>query len=97
MATEIALTETKLKTLKRGFRVQFPTMKSSHRTELAARGLGFRTYASFLASLREDGEVTARVTPEPAAAFWEQIGFEIHETHLHDVVSELSGRSPGAA
>lgn len=97
MTTEITLTETKLKALKRSFSVQFPTMKSSHRTELAARGLGFRTYASLLARLRDDGEVTARVTPGPAAAFGEQIGFEVLETDLHDAVLEFSRLSPGAA
>ncbi|MCB1348163.1 MAG: hypothetical protein KDK11_05805 [Maritimibacter sp.] len=97
MTIEITLTETKLKALKRGFSLHFPTMKSSHRTELAARGLGFRTYASLLARLREDDEVTARVTPEPAAAFGEQIGFEVLETDLYDAVSEFSRSSPGAA
>ena len=56
-ATGVAMLEINVvNKMKRHFASEFPEMKPSHRTEFAARGLGFRTYASFLAAL-EDGPI----------------------------------------
>jgi hypothetical protein len=75
--------------LKRRLALRFPDMKPTHRTEFAARGLGFRTYAGLLAALREGPLVIDGIDPERAAGFARAIGFEVDPCEVRVALFEM--------
>lgn len=93
---DITLTPVALDRLKSGLRQTAPTIKSSHRTEALARGLGFRTNAELRVRIAED---TARRRVEPAAfsAYLTEHGFEAPASMLlrataHAIILEAMDR-----
>jgi hypothetical protein len=72
---DIHLTPVTVARLKSGLRLTAPRIKSSHRVEALARGLGYRTNAELRARIAETGEVR-RVDPAAFALYLSQHGFE---------------------
>jgi hypothetical protein len=64
-ALKLTITKSGLLYLKAQLRQTLPRVKSSHRCKAIARGLGFRTYASLLSTIRSLGSVL--VTADAAA------------------------------
>ena len=88
MKSVLPVAEDTLGDLKRYFAVCFPTMRTAHRTELAARALGYRTYASLLAALRDGPLLVESVDSHSAIEFIRKIGFE---ADLDEVTTALRG------
>lgn len=69
----IQLTPASLRLMKRALRRHCPETKTSHRTEALARGLGFPTHATLLATLRES-RPTRRVNAEAYSTYLSERG-----------------------
>lgn len=85
----IAFDAALLPQLKRHLAKWFPEMGPSHRTEFAARGLGYRTYASLLAALNEGPLVIDSVYAERAIDFARQVEFEVDARDVRQALAEL--------
>ncbi|WP_292294865.1 hypothetical protein [Marivita sp.] len=89
----LALDETSINQLKRHMALRLPEMRPAHRTEFAARGLGYRTYASLLAALREGPILIDHMDPENAFAFAERVEYDIDPDDVRAVLFGLSALS----
>ncbi len=78
-----------IRKLKRCFALRFPDVKPTHRTELAARGLGYRTYASLLAALRNGPVVIESIDAERAVDFARATGLEVDPGDVRLALIEL--------
>lgn len=71
---------------------RFPNVKSSHRCEALARGLGFRTYASALAAARSGTTVIVQVLSDPFTAYLSAHNFEVSPNHLYHAAAKVALR-----
>jgi len=85
----IAFDSVLLPQLKRHLAEWFPEMVPSHSAEFAARGLGYRTYASLLAALNEGPLVIDSVYAERAIDFARQVEFEVDARDVRQAFAEL--------
>jgi len=69
---------------------ELPSVKSSHRLEATARGLGFKTYAALLQAAQST--IPTVVTPEtaPFVLYLRQHGFEVEPAHLYRAVARVA-------
>lgn len=97
MAIWIALSRTKLDCLKRHLRAGLPPVRSGHMDEAIAVSLGFRTYASLLASLKVPDDAPVQVTgwldpptmESKLRAFgYEEVGAEFLGTLIEDAMKD---------
>lgn len=91
----LVLDDAAIDQLKRYLAMRLAFVRPSHRMELVARGLGYRTYASFLAALREGPVSIDHVDPESALEFAERVGHEMDHDDLCEVLYglfDLGGR-----
>jgi hypothetical protein len=85
----LVLDDLMIRKLKRCFALRFPDLKPTHRTELAARGLGYRTYASLLAASQNGPLVIDSIDAERAIEFARATGFEVDLRDLRLALIEL--------
>lgn len=76
-----------------------PQVKSSHRCEAMARGLGQRTYASARAIARLSERATATADGSAFTSYLREHGFEIEASHFyravaHTALADVSERHP---
>jgi hypothetical protein len=90
---DIALDDASIDQLKRHIALLLPEMRPAHRMEFAARGLGYRTYASLLAALREGPIFIDHMDPENAIAFAERVDYDIDPDNARAVLFGLSAFS----
>ena len=88
-----ALDDTSIDQLKRHIALRLPEMRPAHRMEFAARGLGYRTYASLLSALREGPIFIDHMDPENAIAFAERVEYDMDPDDVRAVLFGLSALS----
>lgn len=86
----VTLDDTSIDQLKRHIALRLPEMRPAHRMEFAARGLGYRTYASLLSALREGPIFIDHMDPENAIVFAERVGYDIDPDDVCAVLFDLS-------
>jgi hypothetical protein len=89
----VTLDDTSIDQLKRHIALRLPEMRPAHRMEFAARGLGYRTYASLLSALREGPIFIDHMDPENAIVFAERVGYDIDPDDVCAVLFGLSAFS----
>lgn len=67
-----------------------PNVKSSHRCEAMARGLGFRTHASLLAETKSAKPVTATVNDAAFTSYLAQHDFNVRGSALYRAVAQAA-------
>jgi hypothetical protein len=87
--TGFLLTLDRLKSLKQQAAMAIPHAKSGHRTEIVARFLGWRTYASLLHDLRSEGQFIDGFDISGAIDFSRQIGVNLDEEDLDELAERL--------
>ncbi|NHQ75709.1 hypothetical protein HAT86_14740 [Roseovarius gahaiensis] len=87
--TGFLLTLDRLKALKQQALMSIPHAKAAHRTEIVARFLGWRTYASLLYDLRSEGRFIADFDTGGAIDFSRQIGVDLEEEDLDELAERL--------
>jgi len=80
---QISVTPSAVGQIKAELTKSLPTVKSSHRAEALARGLGFRTYAALLAGSRSPEPPVAIVTGSHFVDYLRERGFEAEPTVLY--------------
>lgn len=83
-ALEIRLSSAALDQIKQHLRKRLPNVKSMHRCEALARGLGFRTYAAALAS---SGGLLATADGAAFATYLASHGFTVSPSELYRAVA----------
>jgi len=78
----ISITLAAIDAIKADLRRALPNIKSSHRAEAAARGLGYSTYAAMRAAARTD-------EPEPAAVDWRSFTGYLEDKDLQAEAADL--------
>lgn len=86
----IPVSADRLDILKAELTHRIPNVKSSHRCEALARGLGFRTFASALAATRSGATVTVHVLGDPFTAYLSAHNFEISPNHLYHAAAKVA-------
>ena len=86
----IVLDDTSIDELKRYIALRLPEMRPSHRMEFAARGLGYRTYASLLSALREGPIFIDHIDAENAISFAERVEYDTDPDDVRAVLFGLS-------
>ena len=89
MTSIIAFDSALLPQPKRHLAQWFPEMGPSHRAEFAARGLGYRTYASLLVALKEGPLVIDSVYAVRAIDFARQVENEVDARDVRQALVEL--------
>lgn len=79
----IAVTPSAVEAMKAELTRNLPDVKSSHRVEALARGLGFRTYAALRAAPRSPKPSLADVTGALFSSYLKEHGFEVDPAHLY--------------
>lgn len=87
---EISLTSQALDAIKIEMNHRLPAVKSSHRCEAIARGLGCGTYAAARTASRLPGTVSAFVNGRAFTAYLAEHGFNVEPTHLYSVVARIA-------
>lgn len=87
--TGFLLTLDRLKALKQQALLSIPHAKSAHRTEIIARFLGWRTYASLLHDLRFEGQFIDDFDFGGAIDFSRQIEVDLDEEDLDELAERL--------
>lgn len=78
----------------KGYLIQsLPGVKSSHRVEAAARGVGFRTHAAMLAASRCTTPVRGVVNSQAFVEYLKTHGFDVEPIHLYHAVAMIAIRS----
>lgn len=70
-----------------------PDVKSSHRVEAMARGIGFQTYAAVLAASRCANPVRGVVNWQAFARYLNAHGFDVEPSYLYRAVAKVAIRS----
>ena len=83
----IPITVATVETIKTCLLGALPEVKSSHRVEAAARGLGFRTYAAMLHSAKFGGEVSRAIDGGQFASYLSEHGFVAEPVHFYRAVA----------
>lgn len=76
--------------MKRAANLSAPHVKTSHRTEIAARLLGWRTYASLLHDLRSAPRFVEEFDIETANDFCRQNGVDLCEDDIREMAERLA-------
>lgn len=92
---EIAISTAELNAIKADARRFYPEIKSSHRCEAIARGLGFKTYASLLYSVRSPR--TAELRAGDFRDYLLEHGFDVSEVDFYRVLARSALRMVAAA
>lgn len=71
---------------------KLPDVKSSHRCEAIARGLGFRTYAAALAAAKAETPITAHVRGDLFTAYLTDHGFDVRSESLYHAAAKIALR-----
>lgn len=71
---------------------KLPDVKSSHRCEAIARGLGFRTYAAALAAAKAETPITAHVRGDLFMAYLTDHGFDVRSESLYHAAAKIALR-----
>ena len=79
-----------LESIKADLIFYYPEIKSSHRCEALARGLGFRTYASLLAQLQTAGDVSASASGAKFGSYLKEHGFDAKPDSFYWAVARLA-------
>lgn len=82
-ALRIPVTLAAIDTIKLGLGKAMPQVKSSHRIEAAARGLGFQSHAAMRATVKTSGCAHATANWEPFVDYLEQKGFEVDASRFY--------------
>lgn len=72
---------------------KLPDVKSSHRCEAIARGLGFRTYASALAAAKADTTETAKVSGDLFVAYLAEHAFNVPSEAFYHAAAKVALRN----
>jgi hypothetical protein len=86
----VSLTESDLNLLKGFLAKECPDVKSSHRCEAIARGLGFKTYAAAKAKVAEQKSVLVEITDLAFQSYLAQHGFNLGSAPLFRAVARLA-------
>ncbi|SDG52099.1 hypothetical protein [Sulfitobacter delicatus] len=86
---DFLLTLDRLKALKRQALMSIPHAKAAHRTEIVARFLGWRTYASLLHDLRSEGQFIDNFDYSGAIDFSRQIDIDLDTEDLGELAERL--------
>ncbi|WP_139139411.1 hypothetical protein [Sphingobium phenoxybenzoativorans] len=86
----ISLTSVSLNIIKTALTNALPNVKSSHRCEAMARGLGYRTYASLLADLSSNAEIKANTDGLAFNHYLEQHDFSVSGSTLYRAVAKAA-------
>ena len=78
----ISITAATAAAIKRDVAEALPGIKSSHLSEAIARGLGFNTHASLLASVGSGSELTCQISARAYSAFLRERGHDVDERPL---------------
>lgn len=73
----LTINEVALKSFKSEISHELSAVKSSHRCEVIARGLGFRTYASARAAVANNISIVAKLDGEAFSTYLKAHGFEV--------------------
>ena len=74
------ITDIAIRQLKKCLAVELPDIKSAHRAEALAIGLGYRTKRSLDAALKKDPRILATVAPEAFTGFLHERGYQENST-----------------
>jgi len=69
---------------------ELPSVKSSHRLEAIARGLGFKTYAALLQATQSIVPTMVKPKTAPFILFLRQHGFEVEPAHLYRTAARVA-------
>jgi hypothetical protein len=83
----IPLKANTVEAVKRDLGLSLPQVKSSHRVEAAARGLGFLTHAALLASVRAGNRVSGPVNGEPFQNYLLDHDYRVASEHFYRAVA----------
>lgn len=86
----IALTPGAVESIKADLLRTLPNVKSCHRVEALARGLGFRTYAAMRAASRETSADVLAVDWQAFAGYLDERGFEGDAVTLYHAVARVA-------
>jgi hypothetical protein len=86
----IPMTSGRLKTIKVELTRALSEVKSSHRCEAIARGLGFSTYASALAATKSGTVGTAEVRGERFVTYLAEHGFKVSAKPFYNVAAKAA-------
>lgn len=86
---QVTVTHATIASIKLALCKLLPEVKSSHRCEAAARGLGFRTYASCLAASREGTSAPAKVSGAEFSCYLALHDFSAPGSHLYTAVAQV--------
>lgn len=71
---------------------KLPDVKSSHRCEALARGLGFRTYAAALAAAKAEMPIAAHIRGDLFKAYLSDHGFDVRPEWLYRAAAKVALR-----
>lgn len=87
LALTTAITQPSLASIKSELTKLLPNVKSSHRCEALARGLGYRTYASLLASLQRPEPLVATASGSAFVAYLAEHNFAVKSPPFYRAVA----------
>ncbi|MDJ1158094.1 hypothetical protein QNA08_07590 [Chelatococcus sp. SYSU_G07232] len=79
-----------LDTIKAELTRELPDVKSSHRCEAIARGLGFRTYAAALAAVKAETPGTAHIRGDLFTTYLADHGFDVRPKLLYHAAAKVA-------
>jgi hypothetical protein len=88
----IPTTSDRLEAIKAELTLVLPDVKSSHRCEAIARGLGFATYASALATTKSGSSDTSIVRGDRFTAYLSDHGFDVPATSFYRAAAKAALR-----
>lgn len=91
-ALKIPVSADRLDAIKAELTQKLPDVKSSHRCEAIARGLGFRTYAGALAAVKAEALGTGQVRGDLFTAYLAEHGFNVSPKMLHHAAAKVALR-----
>ena len=89
-ALTIPVSASRLGAIKAELTCKLPDVKSSHRCEAIARGLGFRTYAGALAAVKSETPETAQVRGDPFTAYLAEHAFSVSPKVLYYAAAKVA-------
>lgn len=92
-ALEFPVTSANIDAVKASLTQSLPDVKSSHRVEATARGVGFQTYAAMLAASRCTNPVIRVVNWQAFVGYLKAHGFDVESGHLYRAVAKVAIRS----
>lgn len=84
-----------IRSMKKAANQSAPDVRTAHRTEIAARLLGWRTYASLLHDLRSKPGFVEEFDLETAHDFCKQNGVELDVDDLREMAERLADELDG--